>query len=189
MKRQGIKYLMEQEKQTLLKALKNRKDAERAYMMYDLMLNTGLRLSETVALNVGDIQGRTLLEVKGKGSKIREVPLNKALRAHIEVFLRWKSRHGEAIKTDAPLFISKKKLRISKRAVERDLERWVKEAGLEGHYTPHALRHTVGTELLNKTGNLRLVQTFLGHSDISTTQIYTHINKEQVMQASELLST
>jgi site-specific recombinase XerC len=187
-KRQGIKYFISEQKAKFLKILKLRCDAVRSYMMYDLMLNTGLRLDEMVRLNVGDIQGRIILEVVGKGSKIRELPLNKAIREHLEDFLRWKVHKGEAVLSESPLFVSRKGNRISKRAVQRDFGKWIKEAGIEGHFTPHALRHTVGTELLNKTGNLRLVQTFLGHADVSTTMIYTHISREQIQQASELLA-
>jgi len=186
-KRQGIRYLITEQKQLLLKTLKVRRDAIRQYMMYSLMLNTGLRLGEVVGLNVGDVQGRTVLEVVGKGSKSREIPLNKATREHIQAFLDWRRRNYGLPLSDDPLFTSRLGKRISKRAVQRDLTKWIKKAGIEGHFTPHALRHTVGTELLNKTGNLRVVQEFLGHADISTTQIYTHVSREQIQQAAELL--
>ena len=189
MKRQGIKYLTGEQKLAFLRGLKNRKDAERSYALYDLMLSTGLRLSECMGLNVGHIQGHRMLEIVGKGSKIREIPLNKAIREHLEGFLRLKVRNHEDMGADAPLFVSRKGNRLSKRAVQRDLVKWTRIIGLEGHFTPHALRHTVGTELLNKTGNIRLVQTFLGHADVSTTMVYTHVSREQVAQASELLAS
>ncbi len=188
MKRQGIKYLTDAQRQTFLVTMKVRMDAVRSYAMYDLMLNTGLRLDETVRLNVGDVQGRQMLEVIGKGSKVREIPLNKAIAAHLAAFLRWKRTNCEPCLPDSPLFVSRIGKRISPRAVQRDFAKWVKVAGLEGHFTPHALRHTVGTQLLNRSGNLRVVQEFLGHSDISTTQIYTHVNKEQIQQAADLLA-
>ena len=188
MKRQGIKYFTSEQKVAFLKALKLRRDAVRAYMLYDLMLNTGLRLAEVAGLNVGDVQGKTVLEVIGKGSKSREIPLNKATREHIQAFLDWKRKNYGLPLSDEPLFVSRLGSRLSKRAIERDLDKWVRIAGIEGHYTPHALRHTVGTELLNKTGNLRVVQEFLGHADISTTQIYTHVSREQIQQAADLLA-
>ncbi len=188
MKRQGIRYLTDQDKKQLLKTLKVRTDARRAYAMYDLMLSTGLRLAETVKLNVVDVQGRTKLEIKGKGNKIREIPLNKAIREHLAAFLRWKAWKKEPLEPEAPLFLSRNDRRISPRQVQRDLMRWIQEAGIEGHYSPHALRHTVGTELMRKTGNIRLVQDFLGHADISTTQVYTHVTKEEVATAAELLA-
>ena len=174
-----------------MKALKLRRDAVRSYMMYDLMLNTGMRLAEVTGLNVGDVQDRAALEVVGKGSKLREIPLNKGIRTHIKSYLGWRQdyimQYGLYRAGDA-LFISRLGHRLSKRAVQRDLDKWVSIAGIEGHFTPHALRHTVGTELLNKTGNLRVVQEFLGHADISTTQIYTHVSREQIQQAADLLA-
>ena len=189
MKRQGVTYLTAEQKDLLLHGLEKRKDAERSSAMYHLMLSTGLRLSECRELNVGHVQGRRMLEVVGKGSKVREIPLNKAIREHLEKFLRVKAKNGEDMGHDAPLFVSRNGNRLSKRAVQRDLEKWTRVIGLEGHFTPHALRHTVGTELLNKTGNIRLVQTFLGHADVSTTMVYTHVSREQVAQASELLAS
>ncbi|MCK9614983.1 MAG: tyrosine-type recombinase/integrase [Candidatus Omnitrophica bacterium] len=188
MKRQGIKYFTSELKGILIKTLKLRRDAVRSYALYDLMLNTGLRLAEVMGLDVGDVENRTVLEVIGKGSKFREIPLNKAIREHIQDFLSWKKKKGEGLSADSPLFVSRLGKRLSKRAVQRDLAKWVKQAGIEGHFTPHSLRHTVGTELLNKTGNLRVVQEFLGHADISTTQIYTHVSREQIQQAADLLA-
>jgi len=190
MKRQGIKYLKTEQKQTLLKTLKVRRDAVRSYMMYDLMLNTGLRLAEITALNVGDVQDRTALEVIGKGSKVREIPLNKEIRIHIKSYLGWRSHYIMTYglyRQEEPLFVSRLGNRLSKRAIQRDFTKWVKISGLEGSFTPHSLRHTVATQLLNRGANLRVVQEFLGHADISTTQIYTHVSREQIQQAAELL--
>jgi len=186
--RQGFKYLTADQRDDFKKTLRLRKDAARSDAMYNIALNTALRLKELAGLNVGDVQGKSTLEIIGKGTKIRSIPLNKSIREHIEAFLHWKARQGEGLAPDAPLFISRKGNRISRRAIERDFDKWVKIAGIEGHYSPHCLRHTVATKLLDKTNNLRLVQEFLGHSDISTTQVYTHIRKEQVQEASELLS-
>jgi integrase/recombinase XerD len=187
MKRQKIKYLSEQEKKQLLNYLKLRKDAERACFMCVLMLNTGLRLAEVAGLNIGDLQGKKKLVIIGKGNKLREVPLNVEVRESFEKFIRWKKRNKEDVMNNAPLFMSKKKNRLCKRQIQREIKFWINEAGIEGNFSPHALRHTVGTELFKKTKNIRLVQDFLGHSFISTTQIYTHITKEEIQDASELL--
>lgn len=187
MKRQNIKYLTEEEKRRLLKILKLRKDGARAYMMYDLALATGLRLSELSSLTVGDIIGKKKLEINGKGDKIREVPLNSAIREHIEDFINWKRRHKEDISPEAPLFISRNHQRLSNRQIQRDLSKWLKIVGIEGHYSPHSLRHTFCTEIYKKTNNIRLVQELAGHADISTSQIYVGITKEQMAEAVELL--
>ncbi len=189
MKRQSIKYLNQDEKRKLLSTLADRKSAARSYMMYHLMLNTGLRLSETISLDVGNVQGKRTLTIPGKGDKIRDIPLNKTIRDHIAEYLAWKESRGESLELDSPLFLSRNHRRICKRAVQQDLKRWIHLSGIEGNYSPHALRHTVGTELLNKTKNIRLVQEFLGHADISTTMIYTHVTRDQIAEAAESLSS
>lgn len=188
MRRQSIKYLNQEEKRKLLFTLADRKSAGRSYLMYHLMLNTGLRLSETISLNVGRIQGKRTLTIPGKGDKIRDIPLNKTIRDHITQYLSWKESRSESLEPDSPLFLSRNHRRISKRAVQRDLKKWIRLSGIEGDYSPHTLRHTVGTELLNKTKNIRLVQDFLGHADISTTMIYTHVTKDQMAEAAEGLA-
>jgi len=188
MKRQNTRYFTGEEKAKLLRFLEKRRDARRAEMLYKLMFATGLRLQETVNLNVGDVQGKNLITIIGKGDKLREIPLSKAIQKQIERFLVWKKRKSESLAPDLPLFISRKKGRLLKRAVQRDLDKWVKRAGLEGKYSPHALRHTVGFELMRKTCNIRQVQEFLGHSSIMTTQIYTHVTKEELRHCAELLT-
>jgi len=187
MKRQNTRYFTGKEKGTLLRFLEKRRDARRAEMLYKLMFATGLRLQETVSLNVGDVQGKDLIAMIGKGDKLREIPLSKAIQAKIEKYLAWKNRKGEDLTIEAPLFVSRKGGRLSRRAVQWDLHLWVKRAGLEGKYSPHALRHTVGFELMRKTRNIRQVQEFLGHSSITTTQIYTHVTKEELRHCAELL--
>jgi len=192
MRRQGIRYLTSEQKAAFLKTLKLRRDAARSYMMYDLMLNTGMRLAEVTALNVVNVKDRAVLEVVGKGSKVREIPLNKEIRTHIKAYLEWREhyllRYGWYSSAGDALFVSRLGHRLSKRAVQRDFILWAKISGLEGRFTPHSLRHTVATQLLNRGANLRVVQEFLGHADISTTQIYTHVTREQIQQAADLLA-
>ncbi|MBI4708473.1 MAG: tyrosine-type recombinase/integrase, partial [Candidatus Omnitrophica bacterium] len=139
MRRQRIKYLNEEEKKRLLSTLVDRKSAIRSYMMYHLMLNTGLRLSETISLNVGDIQGKRILSIHGKGGRVRDIPLNKAIREHTLEFLSWKGAKGESLEPNAALFLSRNHKRMSKRAVQRNLKKWIQLSGIEGDYSPHAL--------------------------------------------------
>lgn len=188
MKRQRLRYFTAGEKDKLLRYLEQKPEARRSEMMYKLMFATGLRLRETVNLNVGDLRGKETLVVIGKGNKEREIPLSRAIRQEIESFLTWKSSQGETVSPEAPLFISRKRRRTGCRAVQHDLDKWVSLAGLEGKYSPHALRHTVGFELMRKTRNIRQVQEFLGHNSITTTQIYTHVTKEELRDCAELLS-
>jgi site-specific recombinase XerD len=145
-------------------------------------------LSQGFELSIGDGQGKDLIAIIGKGNKLREIPLSKAIQTKIDQFLRWKKRKGESLAPDAPLFYSRKNGRLTNRAIQFDLDRWIKRAGLEGKYSPHALRHTVGFELMRKTRNIRQVQEFLGHSSITTTQIYTHVTKEELRRCAELLN-
>jgi len=191
-KRNAIRYLTYEQKKKLLKTLSDSKSAWRDYFMFDLMLNTGLRLSETINLNVGDIYNcitsKEVLEINGKGDRIRQIPLNKDIRGHIDKYIRQKQARSEAITSTSPLFLSRNSRRITKRAVQLNFDKWIKVSGIEGKYSPHALRHTVGTELLRKTGNIRKVQEFLGHKFVSTTQIYTGITKEDLVECAELLT-
>lgn len=140
------------------------------------------------SLNVKDVKERTTLEIRGKGNKVREIPLNKSIQKHIEGFLRLKKRRREGLFDDDPLFVSRKHSRLSVRAIQRSLDKWGKEAELQMRYSPHALRHTFGTELYNRCKNLRIVQTIMGHADISTTQVYTHVTKADMREAVELLA-
>lgn len=188
MKRQNTRYFTGKEKGIFLRFLEKRRSARRSEMFYKLMFATGLRLQEAVNLNVEDVRGKERLVIFGKGRKIREVPFSEAIKAEIKKFVVWKQKRGEDLSDQAPFFISRKNRRLGCRAVQHDLNKWVKRAGLEGKYSPHSLRHTVGFELMYKTGNIRQVQEFLGHSSITTTQIYTHVTKEQLQQCAELLS-
>jgi len=190
MKRQRVKYFSPEEKRKLLDSIqKHYPDnlAQRSGFMYKLMFSTGLRLAETIHLNVGDLKDRSILVVIGKGNKEREIPLSSAIQEEIRRFLEWKRMNGEDISSAAPLFISRKHRRIGSRGVQHDLEKWVRLAGLDGRYSPHALRHTVGFDLIRRTNNIRKVQEFLGHRFITTTQIYTHITKDELRECAELL--
>ncbi len=192
----NIKCLTPQEEESFLDTLKKRKDAERAYMLYHLMLVTGLRLSEALSLNVEQAR-RAKVEVKVKGwtkkgekkDRFKTVYFPKAIQEHLRSYLRHKHRQGEDMALEAPLFVSRSKCRLSPRQVERDFKKWVKEAGIEGDFTPHTLRHTAGTRLLKKTGNHKLVQRYLGHSDVATTlRYYVDVFPEDLEEAAEMLA-
>ncbi|MDD5129730.1 MAG: tyrosine-type recombinase/integrase [Candidatus Omnitrophica bacterium] len=191
-KRNTIRYLTSEQKKQFLKTLADSRKAWRDYCMFDLMLNTGLRLSETINLNAKDVHNgyssKEVLEIKGKGDRIRQIPLNKDIRAHIDKYIRQRKAKDEGFSLSEPLFLSRNNKRITQRAVQLNLNKWVSESGLEGRYSPHCLRHTVGTELMRKCGNIRKVQEFLGHKFVSTTQIYTGVTKEDLAECAELLS-
>jgi len=190
MKRQRIRYFSPEEKRKLLDFIQKHypdKLAKRSGFMYKLMFSTGMRLAETVHLNVCDVKDHSFLTIIGKGNKEREIPLSLAIQEEIRGFLEWKRVNGEDLASEAPLFISRKHRRIGSRGVQHDLDKWVRLAGLEGKYSPHALRHTVGFKLMRGIRNIRQVQEFLGHRFITTTQIYTHVTKDELRECAELL--
>lgn len=192
----NIKCLTPQEEENFLNILKNRKDAERSYMLYHLMLVTGLRISEALSLNV-EHANRTKVEIKVKGwtkkgetkDRYKAVYFPKVLQKHLKDYLRVKAKKGESLAPEAPLFVSRNTSRISPRQVQRDFKKWVRESGIETDLTPHALRHTVGTRLLKRLKNAKLVQRYLGHSDVTTTlRYYVDVFPEDLEEAAEMLA-
>ncbi len=143
----------------------------------ELLYSSGLRLSELVAANIGDLAiGESAITVTGKGRKTRNVPVGGPALAAIEKWLSLRPLGGESLCVSAPLFISNRGQRISPRSVQLRLQRLAKYSTLPGKLHPHMLRHSFASHMLESSGDLRAVQEFLGHSDISTTQIYTHLD-------------
>jgi len=190
-KRNSIRYLTGEQKKKLLKTLADSRQAWRDYFMFDLMLNTGMRLSETINLDAKDVHNgfssKEVLEIKGKGDRVRQIPLNKDIRTHIDKYVSRRKKDKGFSLTD-PLFLSRNSRRITPRAVQMNFDKWISVSGIEGKYSPHSLRHTVGTDLMRKCGNIRKVQEFLGHKFVSTTQVYTGVTKEDLVECSELLA-
>ena len=187
-----IKCLSEEESKRLLKVLSDTKSAWRDRMVITLFLNTGLRLSELWGLNISSVALKSDVKknliVLGKGQKLREIPLNLQTRTCLGEFLALKAKRGESVEPDAPLFVSRCKSRLCHTAIQRLLLKWVRVAGFEREYYPHALRHTFATRLYERTKNLRGVQILLGHSQIGTTQIYTHVSDSQLAEMTETLN-
>lgn len=183
-------YLTLNESQTLLKSIdSNNINFQRDYCIITLFLNCGLRLSELCSINISNIKGDTLTIV-GKGNKERTVYLNNACIKAINEYMKVRKNLTIELKRDDKdaLFISGKKCRINKRTVERIVKKYVSLAGLdEEKYTPHKLRHTAAT-LMYKYGkvDIRSLQMILGHENVSTTQIYTHVDNEKLREAVSL---
>jgi len=152
---------------------------DRAIM--ELFYSSGLRLAELVGLNVADIAGGDeLLEISGKGAKTRRVPIGRMARAALD---DWVKARGELARPDEPaLFVSQRGSRLSPRSVEARLRRRAIEQGMPRHVHPHLLRHSFASHLLESSGDLRAVQELLGHADIGTTQIYTHLDFQHLAQ-------
>jgi len=141
----------------------------------ELFYSSGLRLSELVSLTPGalDLRDRTV-RVLGKGSKARIVPIG---RPAIDALERWLRERPQAAKPGVEaLFIGRSGRPLTVRAVQLRVATWARRQGLGQHVHPHMFRHSFATHLLESSGNLRGVQELLGHADISTTQIYTHLD-------------
>ena len=149
--------------------------------MIELFYSSGLRLAELVSVNVGDIDmAEGELGVLGKGSKTRRVPVGIKAREAVQ---RWMLvRANLAAAGEPALFVSSRGTRINPRTVEVRVARWARLQGATRDLHPHLLRHSFATHLLESSGDLRAVQELLGHSDIGTTQIYTHLDFQHLAQ-------
>jgi integrase/recombinase XerC len=150
--------------------------------MFELFYSSGLRLSELSALDLSDLDlpDNTLTVRKGKGGKSRVLPIgSKAVKA-IENWLQQR-----AIKipvSETAVFVSTRGTRLGQRNIELRLEQWCKKKGIAEHIHPHMLRHSFASHLLESSQDLRAVQELLGHSNISTTQIYTHLDFQHLAE-------
>jgi len=143
----------------------------------ELFYSSGLRLAELVAINLHDIDRHSqLLTVTGKGNKTRTVPIGSVALKAIEDWLR--VRPGSTANADAAeaLFISNRGKRISVRSIQARLKLQGRKSGMHQDVHPHMLRHSFASHMLESSGDLRAVQELLGHANISTTQIYTHLD-------------
>ena len=148
----------------------------------EVLYASGLRVSELCRLNLYDIQEETL-KVFGKGSKERIVPIAKiSLQAVDEYLLSYRKDKIEDLLGE-PLFVSLKGKRIDRITVWTRIKYYIKEAGIERSISPHSLRHSFATHLLDHGADLRVIQEMLGHADISTTDRYTHLSKQHLFQS------
>lgn len=193
------KYLSLTESQELLSATKNgdkykNKNGEisnkkkilaiRDYAMTTLFLNCGMRLSELVSIDINHIKfDEALLTVIGKGNKERTVYLNKACLKAVQDYIAVRPTISSGADKNA-LFLSERNKRISNRMVQTIIKEYLKECGLGG-YSTHKLRHTAATLMYQNGVDVRALQEILGHENIGTTEIYTHVDNYQIRQAIE----
>lgn len=144
----------------------------------ETMYSAGLRISETVAINDGDLDlNDELVRVRGKGRRERLAPLGSYARKALRKWFRQRKLASDEVSgLDAPVFVNKFGRRITTRSVARMLEKHLKAAGLDLRTTPHSLRHSFATHLLDRGADIRSVQELLGHKSLVTTQIYTHVS-------------
>ncbi|WP_037376002.1 tyrosine recombinase XerC [Sedimenticola selenatireducens] len=147
----------------------------------ELLYSSGLRLAELVSVNLRDIDPHdATLEVTGKGAKSRRVPVGGKALAAIDAWKRVRSSLAKA--DEAALFVSQRGTRLQPRAIQQRLRQWALKQGCRQNLHPHMLRHSFASHLLESSSDLRAVQELLGHADISTTQIYTHLDFQHLAQ-------
>jgi len=163
-----INALLDQTEQTTMIGCRDR-------AMMELFYSSGLRLAELASLNMRDIDfSDQLVYVTGKGNKSRVVPVGSQAISALQIWL--KKRDQLNFFEQTALFITQKGQRLGVRSIQKRLSYWGKKQGISDHVHPHRLRHAFASHMLEASGDLRAVQELLGHADISTTQIYTHVD-------------
>jgi len=149
--------------------------------LLELLYSSALRLAEAVALDLHHLDlDEGLVRVLGKGSKERIVPVGRVAREALRAWLR--VRGGLARLGESALFVARHGGRLGPRGIQKRLVQWAEAQGLPADLHPHLLRHSCASHLLQSSGDLRAVQEMLGHADISTTQIYTHLDYQHLAQ-------
>ncbi len=153
--------------------------------LFEVIYSSGLRLAEVVQLDDDSVDLKTgQVRVIGKGSKVRELPVGSRAVQAIE---RWLLRRRELLKdpSEKALFISQLGRRLSRRSIQQRLKSLASRTGVQHNLYPHMLRHSFASHMLESSGDLRAVQELLGHADISTTQIYTHLDFQHLASVYE----
>jgi integrase/recombinase XerD len=161
-------------------------DAKRDRAMLELLYASGMRVTELISLNLGDIDiENNFVRCFGKGSKERMIPIYPQAAKVIDEYIKdvrpiWAHRD-----TERALFLNQRGERLTRQGLWQILKNYAKDAGLDKQVTPHTLRHSFATHMLSGGADLRSVQELLGHANISTTQIYTHLTSEYVRKTYE----
>ena len=160
---------------TLLEAESGHVMTHRDRAMWEVLYSCGLRVAELVGLDLRDLDlANGELRVVGKGAKERAVPVGRYAREQLQRWLELRNEFAAA--GENAVFLSRRGSRLSVRSVQARLRRWALLRGLDTNVHPHMLRHSFASHLLESSGDLRAVQELLGHANISTTQIYTHLD-------------
>ena len=154
---------------------------QRNKAMLELMYGTGLRVSELISLTINDIDlENCIIRVMGKGSKERIIPIGEYSIYYLKKYLSVRSSMIKNNYNEVCLFLNNHGKKMTRQGFFMILKKLLKEKGLNEDVSPHTLRHSFATHLLNRGADLRSIQEMLGHSDISTTKIYTHISDDKV---------
>ncbi|MCK5346840.1 MAG: site-specific tyrosine recombinase XerD [Candidatus Heimdallarchaeota archaeon] len=148
---------------------------------FELMYASGVRVSELVHLKINDIDlSLGVIRCLGKGQKERIIPMGRLAQEALTKYLEFSRGKLLKDKESRFIFLSKLGSRISRQMIWKLIRHYAQQAGISKKVSPHTLRHSFATHLLNRGADLRIVQELLGHSNISTTQIYTHLNKDRL---------
>ena len=151
--------------------------------LFELAYSCGLRADEIITIGVGDLDfDAETVRVTGKGQKTRVVPVGEPAQRALRRYLESARRALEPLPDEQALFVSRRGRRLSPSDVRRRLEKWVREAAVAGRLSPHTLRHSFATHLLEGGADLRAIQELLGHASVSTTQVYTRVEPSRLLE-------
>ena len=173
------KALAPEEMEGMLEAPADSETAVRDLAIFEMMYSSALRVGELVEVRLADIdQAEGMIRIRrGKGGRERRVPLGSAALRAVEVWLKVRAGWPGTGESEH-LFLSRRSPKLTERAVQKRIKVWCGRIGLQRNVTPHQLRHSCATHLLQSSGDLRQVQEMLGHERIATTQIYTHLDSQ-----------
>ncbi len=164
---------------------KNKWEEKREKAILETLYSSGLRVSELVGLNQEDVDSfGALVRVRGKGKKERIVPLGQMALQALQSYLGYQpAPRLKKISSKVPLYLNRSGGRLTDRSVRRMINKYVRRTGLNKEVSPHMLRHSFATHMLDRGADLRSVQELLGHENLSTTQIYTHVTTQRLKEA------
>lgn len=178
-------YMNQEDAEVFIKGIKRSNHYYRNYAMVMFFLNLGLRVSELCNLNLTSIQDNVLYVV-GKGDKERTVFLNNVCLQSLEVYIQKERQYIQGASTNEALFLSQKGTRLTRQTVAKMVKQINADSGLNKEkLTPHKLRHTSATIMYKNGADIRSLQHILGHTSVSTTQIYTHVEDKEIQQVIE----
>ncbi len=156
----------------------------RDILIFELLYGTGIRVSECVSIEINDIDLKLRwIRIVGKGNKERMVPFGDTLYHLLSEYLNWRETFVASKKQDHPyLFVNYRGNKITTRSIARIIDQYLVQTAIHRKISPHTLRHTFATHLLNNGADLRHIQELLGHSSLSTTQRYTHVSIDKIME-------
>lgn len=177
------RFLYYDELETLLNAPGEGIFGSRDRALLELLYSAGLRIGECLALNIGQVDWQSgYVLVSGKGGKERLQPLGEYAAVALRRYLDRRAASGEALTPDAPLFLNSKGRRLGDRSVRALIDKYMRQTAQMKHISPHALRHSFATHLLDNGADIRAIQELLGHESIGTTQRYTHVGRSKIKE-------